>query len=331
MTRLTDLIVSPELFNAGMIQTSITLDAWIQSGIAFIDPEINAFLNGPVGGKTFSKRFLKALGEDESNVSNDDPTDKSTPQKLSGLAETLIRQSRNESWSSMDLSAALYGSDPLGAVQTQLAKFWLTQRQNIMLKSSAGLIADNIANNGGDMVEDITGTGDGKFTGTGFIQAMVTMGDRMGELSSIGVHSLVMATLLENDQIVYIPDSEGKGQIATYKNRRVVMDDSLPVDPNAGDPIFTSVLYGNNCFAIGHGSPKVPTAVTRDEDAGNGGGQETIYSRVELAVHPVGYKYNGTLAANGSSPTWAELTDAANWTRVYDRKRIPMAFLKSKA
>jgi len=332
VTQLTDLIIVGELFNTGMIQQSITLDALIQSGIAFVDPEVNEFLNGPQGGKTYSKRFINALGEDESNQSSDDPASDSAPQKLSGGKETLLRHSRNESFSSMDLTAALYGPDPLGAVQSQLSKYWMTQRQKILMNSLVGLIADNVANDSGDMINDITAVGDGSFTGTGFVDALVTLGDRMGIIGAVAVHSIVMARLLKSELIDYVLDSEGKATVPTYMGKRVIMDDAMPVDANGGDPIFTSVLFGMNSVAIGNGAPKVPVEVKRDPAAGDGGGQETIFSRVELACHPVGFTYTGTThGTNGESPTWAQLAAAASWDRVHARKRIPMAVIKTKA
>lgn len=332
-TQLSDLEIVPEVFSQSMIQQSLALDLMIESGIAFVDPEIDGFLNGPTGGKTFSKRYLNPLDEDESNLSSDDSTEASAAATLSGGAETLIRHSRNKSWSSMDLTAAMYGSDPLGSVQSQIAKYWMTQRQKILMKSLIGIIADNVANDSSDMIEDITGTGDGTFTGTGFINAALTLGDRMGEIQAVGIHSMVMGTLLENDQIVYIPDSEGKATIPTYKGRRVIMDDGMPVDvTDPQNPVYTSVLFGNGAIAIGNGAPMNPIEVDRNPSAGNGGGEELLFSRVELACHPLGFAYLGAIGATGKSPTWAQLATAGSWNRVYsDRKRIPLAFIKSLA
>lgn len=332
-TQLSDLEIVPEVFSQSMIQQSLALDLMIESGIAFVDPEIDGFLNGPIGGKTFSKRYLNPLDEDESNLSSDDSTEASAAATLSGGAETLIRHSRNKSWSSMDLTAAMYGSDPLGSVQSQIAKYWMTQRQKILMKSLVGIIADNVANDSSDMIEDITGTGDGTFTGTGFINAALTLGDRMGEIQAVGIHSMVMGTLLENDQIVYIPDSEGKATIPTYKGRRVIMDDGMPVDvTDPQNPVYTSVLFGNGAIAIGNGAPMNPIEVDRNPSAGNGGGEELLFSRVELACHPLGFAYLGSIGATGKSPTWAQLAAAGSWNRVYsDRKRIPLAFIKSLA
>jgi hypothetical protein len=331
-TRLTDLVIVPELFTAGMFQQSLALDAFIASGVAIMDPEIDAFLNASVGGESMSKRFIEALDEDESNVSSDNPASASTAASLSGGSETLVRQSRNKSWSSMDLAAQLYGLDPLGAVQAGVAKYWTTQRQRIVLKSLSGVMADNVANDSEDMVIDITGEAGAaaKFNSTAFIDSLLTLGDRMNGINAIGIHSIVYGTLLKLDLIEFIPDSLGNVNIPTYMGKRVIVDDGMPVDVTVPSvPVFTSVLYGAGALRMGMGSPKTPVEVERDPSAGDGGGQETMYSRVELAVHPVGFAYSGASRVNGKSPTWAELATAGSWDRVYDRKRIPLAFMKS--
>jgi len=327
-TRLSDLVIVPEQFNAGMIQLSLTLDAFIASGVAFIDPEVNAFLASAIAGDSFSKRFLRPLGDTESNLSSDDPAVAAVAKALSGGKETLVRQSRNESWSSMDMAGQLYGSDPLGAVQSQLAKYWTTQRQLILMNSLVGIIADNVITNSSDMISDITGDGDGKITGEGYIDALLTLGDKMGGVAAIGIHSIVYGTLLKQQLIDFIPDADGRETLPTYMGKRVILDDAMPVD-TTGTPIFTSVLFGAGSVAMGNGAAKVPVEVDRDPTAGDGGGQETIFSRVELAVAPAGFSYTAGLGTEGQSPTWAELASAANWKRQYERKRIPMAFLKT--
>lgn len=333
MTRLTDLTIVPEQFTAGMFQQSLALDSFVQSGVAVVDPRVSAFLNSEVGGESMSMRFIKPLGEDESNVSSDNPSESSTPDDLSGDKETFVRHSRNNSWGSMDLTAELYGSDPLGAVQLGLGKYWLTQRQKIVLRSLAGVLADNVANDSGDMVNDISGeTGaDALINGSAFIDALLTLGDRMGGISAFGIHSIVYGTLLKNDLIEFVPDSQGQLTIPTYMGKRVVVDDGMTVDPTGGPgdvPLYTTALFGAGSIIYGMGSPKTPVEVERDPAAGNGGGQETIFSRVEMAVHPVGFSYSGT-RTNGKAPTWAELATAGNWDRVYERKRVPMAFIQS--
>jgi hypothetical protein len=81
---------------------------------------------------------------------------------------------------------------------------------------------------------------------------------------------------------------------------------------------------------VGYGvsEPRIAdgTEVENLPSAGNGGGQQILHSRVNVAVHPAGFAWkDGSVA--GDSPTLAELAKAANWDRVFTRKAIPMAFL----
>ena len=61
--------------------------------------------------------------------------------------------------------------------------------------------------------------------------------------------------------------------------------------------------------------------------AGNGSGESQIWSRNSGIIQPMGYSFTSASVA-GQSATWAELENAANWTRVHSRKNVPMAFIQ---
>jgi hypothetical protein len=83
-------------------------------------------------------------------------------------------------------------------------------------------------------------------------------------------------------------------------------------------------------FAVSEPETGYGTELFRIPAAGNGGGQTVLHSRFNVALHPLGYKWNATSVA-GVSPTIAELALAVNWTRVVSqRKSVPLAFLISK-
>jgi hypothetical protein len=97
--------------------------------------------------------------------------------------------------------------------------------------------------------------------------------------------------------------------------------------------VFQTWLFGAGTFAFGAGSPKVPTAVNRVEEAGNGGGSEVLHNRVEWSMHPVGHAYIGTSPNGGPSNanTANNLAAAASWRRAYaERKMINMARLVTR-
>ena len=87
------------------------------------------------------------------------------------------------------------------------------------------------------------------------------------------------------------------------------------------------MLFGEGAFGYGVGSPMVPVEVEREAAQGNGGGIETLWVRNTWLLHPFGFQQTGTPA--GESFTMAELRAATSWSRVVERKNVPIAFLST--
>ena len=342
VTRLSDLPIIPELFANGINLESLNKDLLIQSGAVYNDAALNAFLNSPLGGTTTTIRQLSPLDDSDANISSDDPAAKSTPDKLGAITTTAVRQSLNKSWSEMDLVVDLYGLDPLSDVQSRITKYWMTHRQKRLLATIQGLIADSVANHGGDMVIDKAAayvanlTPDDMVSAELIIDAAALMGDRASELKGLAVHSVVFATMQKLNLITTERLSDTDIHFSTYMGFPVIVDDTLTVETipavvggGSAHPAYNryySYVFGYGAFAAGVGSPKVPFEIKRDPDSGNGGGQETVYSRQELILHPQGYKCNLT-----ATPTLAQLAAAATWTRAYERKRVPLSVFVTRA
>jgi hypothetical protein len=133
---------------------------------------------------------------------------------------------------------------------------------------------------------------------------------------------------LKANEITFFKPSENSIEIPTYKGMAVIISDELT--PASG--VYTTVLFGQGAFGYAVTPPNTGygTEIYRTPDAGNGGGMTTLHSRINLGLHPLGFSFAGTSVA-GQSPTQAELATAANWTRKYQRKAVPLAFLVSKA
>lgn len=337
--RLSDAVVY-DIYNGYVSVNNPELSALVQSGIVSTSETFNtvAKLNGKFGNLP----FWQDLDPDvEPNYSNDDPDDHSTPNKI-GSGEMRYRKAwLNQSYSDMDLVQELTGSSPMQHIRNRFGVYWTRQFQRRVLASSVGIMNDNIANDGGDMVVDISGNpgDDGVFGSDAFIDAAYTAGDHAGQFRAIAVHSSIMARMLKNDEIVFIPDSQGGLTVPTYKGRVVIEDDMMPVTGG----VYTSILFGTgafafggvegHAFAFGEGTPRVPTEVDRIPSAGNGGGQEIIYERKTWIIHPFGFSWvEGTGNEPAEfSPSLAELRMASHWDRVVARKQAPFAFIKSRA
>ena len=339
VTRISDLAIVPSIFAQGYTLESLEKDLLIQSGAVTRDAEIDNFLSNTMGGTNFTVRRHGPLNaDDEHNISTDDPTQFAEAKKISALQTVAVRQSINQTWSEMDLAVDLYGVDPLGDLTSQIGKYWLSRRSRILLASIQGLLADSEANHDGDMVVNISEattapTAANLINGSAIIDAAASMGDRAQDLTGIAVHSTVMATMQKLNMIETQQLSDTNIYFPTFMGFPIINDDGLTVvnvpavsggSPKPAYKQYFSYVFGPGAFALGFGQPKTPFAIKRDELAGNGGGQETYISRIEMILHPRGYTCNLT-----STPSMAQLQTASTWTRVYDRKRIPLAVIKS--
>lgn len=336
MTQLSDMVIIPEIFVNDVNLMALETNAFFRSGVAVRDAKVASFLGGELGGQTISFRQNNALdGSIEANISSDVVGDKSTAQNLGAVKTIAIVQTKNQSWSSMDLTAELNGIDPLNAVTTGIADYWATQDETVILKSLEGIYADNVANDSSDMIIDVAAVVDNavvdanRFSREAFTNALLTLGDKLGDIKAIAVHSVIYGQMIKNDDIDFIPDSQGTDMIPTYMGKRVILDDQMTATIYGSSPInikYNTVLFGAGVIALENGTTKTPFAIERDETAGDGGGEESLFYRKQMVAHPYGFKWLGASMAK-ESPSWAELTDATNWDRVYDRKRVKFAFL----
>ncbi|MDT8327531.1 MAG: hypothetical protein RQ750_09145 [Roseovarius sp.] len=324
-TRLGDVIVPVE-FTEYTIQNTMETSALVRSGIVQRNAVIEAQLSA--GADSFTVPFWNDLADDEANIANDDPAVMATPRKLTSEKQIVRKAFLHNSWSAMNLASELSGDDALRRVQTRAAAYWTRQTQRRLIASLNGILADNLANDAGDMVVDLSAeTGAGAiFSASAVIDAAGTLGDQMGAVAGIAVHSDVYRVALKADMIDTIPDSRG-GNFQTFRGMAVVIDDLLPVDGE----VYTTALFAPGAVGWGLTAPRIAdgTEIENKPGAGNGGGQQILHSRVNLAVHPAGFAW-----AEGSvveeSPTIAELALAANWRRVVERKAAGIAFLVAK-
>lgn len=334
-TAVADVVV-PEQFTPYVQQLTTEKSALIQSGALVLDAALSNKMVG--GGLTFNDPSFKDLDNDADNVSSDTGGD-ATANKIGTAQEIQVRLSRNNSWASADLAAALAGADPSEAVANRVASYWTRRLQVAYVATVNGVFADNDAaptgteHVAGDMTHNVAGgafvDGVTNFSAEAFIDATQTMGDSMQDLTLVIMHSVVFARMQKNNLIDFIPDARGETKIPTFLGRIVVVDDGMP---NTGG-VFDTWLFGANSVRLGQGSPKVATETERDPLANNGGGEETLTNRTEWVIHPAGLAYVGTTPNGGPSnaATANNLAHADSWARVFsERNQIKIARLKTR-
>ncbi len=353
-TQITDVVV-PEVFSPYIQQLTEEKTRLIQAGVIARDEMLDDLLSG--GGLTFETPSYRDLDADDSTGSDRVSTDTSVPfagpydssgatvalpagqafepnpQKIQTDSEIAVRLNRNQSWSSSDLASALAGADPMDAIGQRVSTYWARRLQRIFVAQMNGIIKDNIANDSGDYENDISGASfsDGvtNFSSAAFLDAAVTMGDSQEDLTAVMVHSIVYNRMQKNNLIDFIPDARGETKIPFFLGRQVIVDDGMPRNGS----VYDTWLFGAGQMRLGVGSAKVPVETKRDPGAGNGGGQETLYTRNEWCMHFVGHAYTGTASGGGpGNGTGAnELNNATSWNRVYpERKQIKFARLVTR-
>jgi len=330
-TRIADVIV-PEVYLSYTAVDSPEKTAFVESGVVVRNSMLDQAAAD--GGETINLPFWKDLDSTvEENLSSSDPAVVATAQKIATAKQIARKANLNQWYSNAQLASQLAGDDANTHVRNRFGTYWMRRFQKKLIAVTNGVLADNIANDSGDMVVDVAiEDGDNalaanKWSRSNFTSAIFTMGDAADSIMAIGVHSAILKQMVDADDIDYIKDSEGALTIPTFMGKRVIVDDGMPVVAGTTDgEKYTTVLYGNGAFGYGENTPPNAVELDREGREGNGGGVDYLGERKEWIIHPFGFQTLTTPAAEGGF-TNAELATAAVWDRVVDRKSAPLAFL----
>lgn len=335
-TRLSD-IIDVVVFQDLPSVNSPEKTAFFQSGIVTRNGLLDSLASA--AGKTAELPFWRDLDATVApNLSTDNPADIAVPQKVVQGEQISRKAFLNQGWSESDLASELVmGPKAMDQIRARVDMYWMRQWQRRITAAVNGVLADNVANDAGDMVHSAAGATNADigastvFTRANFTSAAFTLGDRVDGIQAIAVHSVIYKRMVDNDDIDFIPDSMGQMTIPTFLGKRVIVDDGMPFTPAAGTggadaaAKYTSVLFGAGAFGYGEGSPKMPVEVEREASQGEGAGIETLWSRKTWLLHPFGFQTTGAPA--GTSFSLGELALAATWDRVVERKNVPLAYL----
>lgn len=329
-TRITDAI-EPTVFSNYISVNTMQKSVFYGTGVFRNDPDLAAKLAG--GGRTFNVPFWKDLDDSEPDAASDDPDSHAVPSKLTSGTDVARRVIWTKGWSTANLVQELAGSDPMQRIGDRVAAYWARRMDDAAIAVLRGVFADNILNDGGDMVEDVSIDTSAALSPSNLISAEAvmdaaqTMGDAKSELKLLVIHSEVENRLAKNDLIDYRPDSEGKTFVPYYLGYRTIVSDKVPAIMGANKVRYHNYLVGMNALGWAESPVAKPVEVESDASAGDGMGVETLWTRRQFAAHPYGIKWTDA-AVGGEFPTVAELRNAANWDRVYsERKQIPLALL----
>lgn len=337
-TILSDVVFRDELRDYMQVNTA-EKTAFFQSGILTNNRDMSTLLASP--SNTFTIPWWVDLDASvESNYSNDVYTDVAVPLSVTSASMQARAAYLNEGWNAMSLVKNITNQDPLEFVASRLTSYWQRVAQRRAIATVVGIYNDNIAGNAGDMVVDAGGP----ITAAAIIRARATMGDYSPQiitpsgttaLSVIAMHSAVYTELSILNQIDFTPIADQVPEFGRYQNMVVVLDDGLPVVGTGADAKYLSIIFGPGALGYAEEQDEDDMEYDREPARGNGGGAETLWTRRNFVIHPLGYSFNSTTitgtpgTSRPVSANWSDLALATNWDRKFSRKQIPLAFVTS--
>ncbi|OIP31087.1 hypothetical protein AUK22_01460 [bacterium CG2_30_54_10] len=324
--------VTPETFAPYVMHKALSKSQLVSSGIIDKSPVFDKLISG--GGLLVDMPFWMEPNDD-SEIQSD--TVDATVNSITGGNDKARVHFRRSAWGASDLAGQIAGSDPLENLANMLAGYWARQDQKLLINSLTGLFADNLANDAGDLILDISiadgaaVTASNKIIGSSIIDAKSKLGDNHDLLTAIVMHSVPFHQLEKNSLIEYVrvvnaagvtqSVSEGSPNgaqgVPTIFGRRVIVDDSCPAVATGlgGGVRYSSYLFGSGAVAMGEVPSKTPFEVARNAKRGI----DELYVNRQFILHPRGIAWTNATCA-GSSPTFAEVALAANWNRVWNQK-----------
>jgi hypothetical protein len=323
-TRLTDVIV-PDVWNPWMIERTAELSEVFQSGIVAPVPELNRF---DAGGNTINMPFWQDLsGADEVLSATGTPL---TVNPITSEQDIAVVLARGKAWGTNELAAHLSGGDPAGAIADLVAGYWARRFQSALIAILTGVF-ESLGDespapiNVFDISEESSGAA--VIDSDAMLDAQQLLGDAKGRLTAVCMHSAVENHLAKQGIIDYIQPQEGSPRIPVYQDKRVIVDDSCPVESvSPYGNVYDTYLFGPGAIGYAEGVNTKVTPVETDRVAL--AGEDTLITRRHFILHPRGVAYTG--AATGGGPTNGTLETGSNWGRVYEAKNVRMVLLRHR-
>ena len=127
------------------------MSALVAAGIISQDAQLDALARA--GGKLINMPFWSDLSGADEVLSDSGSL---TPAAIAASKDVAALFMRGKAWSVNDLAKALSGADPMRVVGDLVAGYWARREQVQLFAILKGVFADNLANDGGDLISDIS-------------------------------------------------------------------------------------------------------------------------------------------------------------------------------
>lgn len=341
LTRLLD-VITPEIYLAYMNNFTKEKSALITSGVAVANAQVSANINS--GGKIVHMPFWEDLNGEEEILGDGDKA--LTTGKITASQDQAAVLYRGKGWAVNELAAVISGDRPMEALLSKIASWWLRREQHTLvhgvLAGLFGKVTIDIPDEDetpvptefiGPLANSHMNDQSTKAISNDIIlDSKQLLGDASDQLSLLLMHSKIYTSLQKLGLVEYLPDVKGHPTIPSYLGYRVVVDDGCPVDKtDPAKPVYTTFLFRTGSIGRNSGHPSQLTLWETARDAKRG--NDEVYTRRALTLHPFGIKYNNMYFDDPTNvtPSNKDLADPRNWNKVYEDKQIGIIAIKSLA
>lgn len=317
-----DDIVHSDAFGNYVNRDSIEKNPLFQAGLVNADRDFAAAI-AKNGGTTHKTVLVPNFGDIDGDTQDLVDGTAITSEKLDTDWEELPAIGKAKAMAFYDSTVDLTVADPARRIADRVAPYWARQNKKFMLTALKGALAvDDFSDN----VLDATDAEDGGVLSNDIVQsAFQLLGDNQDILTTIYCHSAVAMKLKNIGTSQYVQNlKDGQMTIDAYQTKRILKDDAL-APTNGVYPIY---ILGPGALVLN----ALPCANEYETKREAEFSRTTVYTRKRYVLGPRGFKYTfpGTRAVAANGATNAELEAKANWTLVWEPKRIPIVKLLAR-
>jgi len=224
-----------------------------------------------------------------------------------------------------DLSAIVSGSDPMGAISSQIARYFAKVVQKSALATLKGQIVSSGALNTTNLhsvfVDDATIANQKYMTASVAATALGLLGDEINNIAAWVMHGKVLADLLSAGYVsTYTAPNpaieiNGLGEIQKFMGKPIIVSDSCTTI--AGSSATKYITYGLAKGALAYGIQK-----DLNPEVGRDSKDKVSYISTDIhyATHLRGCAYQS--GTGGANPTDTTLATATSWALVAESAKF---------
>lgn len=320
-TQLSDIVKS-DAFGGYVNTDSIEKNPLFQAGLVEKDKDFAAAI-AKNGGTTHQTVLVPNMFDLEGEAQDLVDGVKIESNKVSSGAEILPAIGKAQSFAFYDSTTDLTGADPARRIAGRFGDYWSRQNKRFMFSALKG--AFGVAGMD-DNILDVSGEADPVLCDDYVQDAFQLLGDNKDILTTILCHSAVGKRLRKIGKSDFVSHpADGGIRLSDYNGKPILEDDFFAPDGEGVYPIYIigpGTLVMNPLRCENEYEPEREPSYSRTK----------VISRKRFVIGPRGFAYTvpseRPVKANGA--TKAELETAANWSMVWEAKRIPLVKLLCK-